>query len=833
MTVLYSDNFDSHTAGALPSGWANKNGSWVVSATSPVSGANAFTAVSNSDGDAAICTAASAASDMAVDTRQTAVLRSGKYPIMGHLLRMDSGYANGYAIVITPVEAGSCTIYIFKRSAGGYSVVGNTTFSISLTAGDVIGLKSTINGAAISTKLWNATTGSEPGTASISATDSTHSAAGYAGFYYAIGGASGPIYVDDFVLSDVAAGDSTAPTLTSATATTTGATTANGSVTTDEANGTLYRYASTNATETVATVKASGATSTVTATGTQSVSFTGLTASTTYYAHYVHRDAAGNDSTVANSASFSTNAASATAVTMSGPASGTVGVASTNFTVGANGAITGTVVVTPSDSAGGGAFTPTSVSISSGTPTGTFTYTPGSVGAKTISVTNNGSLTNPSNITYTASAAENNAYIPSGILFSPYNWKSVSGYAKTINAGAYFKTIFGGTACTLKFDMTGIGAPVPQISYRIDGFGPWITTEVSASVVLTIPAKVADYAAKGGHLLEVIVKSTTETQNRWSPQSTAVVLTGVILDTGKSLTAPPSLPLRGLYFGDSITEGVRTVNATDANDTDRNDAAQGWAYQSAKMVGAECGNVGFGGQSYAGSGGGGGVPAIGSSFNFLWSGEARSFSPYPDYIVINEGANDSTTLTTAATAFFNSLISATTRVTKIFVMRPFSGNRASEIVSAIAACSDPSRIIYVDTTGWFTTANAADGLHPYGSENITHIAPLMAAVIRNAVAPQRGTRTLRSVTVNLVNASNAAQASLTGLKWAFYDQLTPDLMTVAADQGTAETTDGAGALTIPVYTTLSPGQVGWLVVTNSDGNPVTVHKAFSGPVTVA
>lgn len=95
----------------------------------------------------------------------------------------------------------------------------------------------------------------------------------------------------------------------------------------------------------------------------------------------------------------------ATAVTLSGPSSGVVGVASANFTVGANGAITGTVVVTPSDGGGGGTFTPTTVSISSGTPTATFTYTPASTGAKTISVTNDGGLTNPLSITYTSNAA--------------------------------------------------------------------------------------------------------------------------------------------------------------------------------------------------------------------------------------------------------------------------------------------------------------------------------------------------------------------------------------------------------------------------------------------
>lgn len=101
--------------------------------------------------------------------------------------------------------------------------------------------------------------------------------------------------------------DTTAPTLTVPTATATGATTAVGAVSTNEASGTLYWLASTNATETVATVKA-GSSQAVTATGSQAVSVTGLIASASYRLHFVHRDAAGNDSAVASSALFNTPA---------------------------------------------------------------------------------------------------------------------------------------------------------------------------------------------------------------------------------------------------------------------------------------------------------------------------------------------------------------------------------------------------------------------------------------------------------------------------------------------------------------------------------------------
>lgn len=95
-----------------------------------------------------------------------------------------------------------------------------------------------------------------------------------------------------------------------------------------------------------------------------------------------------------------------TVVLISSPTSGTVGVASANFILWTDGTIGvgQTIIVTPSDGGGGGTFTPTTISLTRAAPTLDFTYTPASTGAKTISVTNNASLGNPSNSTYTAGA---------------------------------------------------------------------------------------------------------------------------------------------------------------------------------------------------------------------------------------------------------------------------------------------------------------------------------------------------------------------------------------------------------------------------------------------
>ena len=109
----------------------------------------------------------------------------------------------------------------------------------------------------------------------------------------------------------------------------------------------------------------------------------------------------GGTGSTANISVVISNISGASAVTASGPSYGAVGVASTNYTIGANDTpITGTVTVTPSDGGDGGTFTPTTVNISTGTPTATLTYTPASVGTKTISFTNNGGLANPSNLSY-------------------------------------------------------------------------------------------------------------------------------------------------------------------------------------------------------------------------------------------------------------------------------------------------------------------------------------------------------------------------------------------------------------------------------------------------
>lgn len=618
----------------------------------------------------------------------------------------------------------------------------------------------------------------------------------------------------------------------------------------------------------------------------------------------------------------------ATAVTMTGPTSGLNGVASTNFSVGVTpvgGTITGTVTITPNDASNGGTFAPTSLGLTTATPTGTFTYTPASTGAKTISVTNSGTLSSPSSITYTATSSAtvpatmaapvatagdttasiaytvpsdggaaitgytvtpyigataqtaqtfgvgagpvvatgltngtaytfkikasnsvgpgvdspaSNSVTPAAVAsaidttkmtFSPYNWYLTSTTAKTVNDGAYFRTIFGGASCTLTFDMTGLSAPYAKLRYRIDGFGPWTEVTLAASIALTMPTETTGYAS---HVLEFAVRSTSEVVSRWSPQSTAIVLTGITLAATKVLTKPPALPLNLLVLGDSITAGVNAITNT-GDATVRGDAQQSYTVTMARLLGAEVGVVGFGGQGWVTTGGGS-VPVVGTTWDKLFSGQARVLSPVPDAIIINQGTNDgANSTTTAVTSMLNAVITATTRVTKIIVLRPFNGNQATNIQAGIAACSDPTRIIYLDTTGFYNSANSSDTTHPYGWEHITHIGPAMADAVRPYIHPLKGTRTARTITLTLRDSGGAVRANLTGLKWAVSASARPDLKAVVEDSGTGLTTNASGVATVTVYTTAASGGVVGLEISDTDGTVATAHKAFVGPVTVA
>lgn len=95
----------------------------------------------------------------------------------------------------------------------------------------------------------------------------------------------------------------------------------------------------------------------------------------------------------------------ATLFGISGPSSGVVGSATSNFTLTPDGTVT-SATVTPTDGGGGGTFSPSSLTWTAEDTAKTFTYTPGSTGTKTISASFSGSPTtlSPSSLSVTVTS---------------------------------------------------------------------------------------------------------------------------------------------------------------------------------------------------------------------------------------------------------------------------------------------------------------------------------------------------------------------------------------------------------------------------------------------
>ncbi len=325
------------------------------------------------------------------------------------------------------------------------------------------------------------------------------------------------------------------------------------------------------------------------------------------------------------------------------------------------------------------------------------------------------------------------------LLYSPGNWQVLAGAATAWNPGAYVHTLFSGASCTLNFDVTNNGTPLSQIWWRIDN-GPWTLAPVASTIACAIPAATQGSQTVPYHLLEVVFKSMDSDAgvllNRWNaPAATAIVFKGLTLAPGGAVVAPVRAPLTILVFGDSITEGIRTVKQQDgANTPDSNDAMMGWAFALGRLLGAEIGVIGWGGTGYTAAYAN--VPVFGTSYASLAAGVARSWTPQPDLIVLNHGFNDgSTSMTSQVTGVLNGLLSACPAA-KIALLNPFARSDLASLQAAQAGCSAPGRVTFVSTTGIQNNALGIDtpNVHPGGANNQAIIGPKVAALLRPLVS---------------------------------------------------------------------------------------------------
>jgi Concanavalin A-like lectin/glucanases superfamily len=318
----------------------------------------------------------------------------------------------------------------------------------------------------------------------------------------------------------------------------------------------------------------------------------------------------------------------------------------------------------------------------------------------------------------------------SGILYSPFNWNVVTGQASTINSGAYFRTIFSGTSAAIAFDTSPNASPYPEVWARVDNQAWTLLTLTAGSPTLPVATGLDN---SKHHMLEVVIKATSEFLTRWSSSQTVVQVTGIVLDPSATVTTPTRRTKNVLIFGDSITEGYHVYGSGDVTTSD---ALGCYSYALTTALDAEVGVVGFGGQGVT-VGGQGGVPDFPSAYNLLYDGVSRSFnSPAPDLVIYNQGTNDTSSITSGLTTVISAILTAAPS-SKHLILVPFNGTHASEIAAVVSGLA-LAALTSVSTTGWFNTADSVDGVHPYNYASVDFIAPLLFPQVMAALYPSSG-----------------------------------------------------------------------------------------------
>ena len=266
----------------------------------------------------------------------------------------------------------------------------------------------------------------------------------------------------------------------------------------------------------------------------------------------------------------------------------------------------------------------------------------------------------------------------------------------TINQGSelYFK-VKNTTSINVNF-IVNTAYKTPYFAYSIDGAD--MTRQLVTSP--TLPTVSLDE-----HIIRVVVDGVTEAENKWIGEK-GFAFKDITVDSTGTVTGVLPKNKKIMFFGDSITEGIRVLNMN--ADSDGNSATAAFPYIASTNLNAISYRVGFGGAGVT-KGGNGGVPSL---INFIDNMTKNRLAPYyePDVIVVNIGTNDFDAATdvfkSQYTAVINRLLIKYSG-TPLFIMVPFNGTRKSEITDIT---NNKKGVYMVDTTGW--DISTTDGLHP-------------------------------------------------------------------------------------------------------------------------
>ena len=287
--------------------------------------------------------------------------------------------------------------------------------------------------------------------------------------------------------------------------------------------------------------------------------------------------------------------------------------------------------------------------------------------------------------------------------------------------GAYFKTRFTGTSVKLRL------AHSVSVYVLLDNRKDTFYHNVSGTVNLT-----STLLAPGTHSLRVAAFTEQD----------SIAFQGLLLDAGATTVATP-VPSQLIEFvGDSITAGA----------TDSKRALSDYAWLIGERLAVQHTQIAYGGiclvdhvKCYSPNGQGNGIGMSRAFFKLQTVTSPNSpdwdFTRYQaNEVVINLGTNDAG-YRAGASAFQSTYITFLQNIrskypnARIFVMRPFNGNYASNTRAAVQAVNGAGdrNVQYVDTTGWLVRSDfASDDLHPTDAGQVkaaNKLGPILAPVL--------------------------------------------------------------------------------------------------------
>lgn len=264
--------------------------------------------------------------------------------------------------------------------------------------------------------------------------------------------------------------------------------------------------------------------------------------------------------------------------------------------------------------------------------------------------------------------------------------------------GNYIEFAFKGGEAVIGFETKNCKSPFPHVFISVDN---------GARIEVPIERFIRISAEPGEHYVQIIMKSSIETQHRWyRPVMSKVGLLDIEADDFVKLPEDNRKVIE--FIGDSITEGVAIDMQYEhyGINTDMlfwDDSTAGYAWLTAKALGLRPVTMGYGSLGTTATGAGN-VPPVEKSYPFYSDGEPME-SVNADYILINHGTNDrSADKDEFKKAYYSFLKSVRERNinSKIISLTPFSGCLAKEIEETVTKYNAENNddVFYIDSTGW-------------------------------------------------------------------------------------------------------------------------------------